>query len=140
VGQIQRQPHVSGRHGKRGGQGQVVLSDPIGGRLIPYTLAEQVDADPVTLRKQVERRDQRFIPETPGDIARRHPPRLSVPARHRLDDPLETLTRRQPEQHRTVNSHDTTLACDRRLHRRRIRLWGCRFVVSTRRLALWFGC
>jgi len=120
VGQVQRQPHVSGRDGKRGGQGQVVLSNPIGGRLIPHKLAEQVDADPVTLRKQVERRDQRFIPGTPGDIARRRPPRLSVPARRRLDDPLETLTRRQPEQHRTVNSHDTTLACDRRLHRRRI--------------------
>ena len=107
VRQVQRQPHVCGRNGKRGGQGQVAPGDPIGRRRVVHKLADQVDADPVTLPKQVDGGHQCFVPGTSGDVARRRPPRLRVPARHRLDDPLETLTRRQPEQHRTVNAHDT---------------------------------
>ncbi len=106
VRQVQRQPYVCGRVRKRGSQRQVVLSDPISRRLIAHKLAEQVDADPVTLRKQVDGRHQTFVPGAPGDIARRRPPRLRVPARHRLDDPLKALTRRQSEQHRTINRHD----------------------------------
>jgi len=53
---------------------------------------------------------RRFVPGTPGDVARRRPPRLRVPARHRLDGPLEALTRRQPEHHHTVNCHEASLA------------------------------
>ena len=69
MGQVQRQPHVRGWDPKRGGQGQVVLSDPIGRRPVPHEFAEQVDADPVTLRQQVDGGGQCFVPGTPGDVA-----------------------------------------------------------------------
>ncbi len=107
MGQVRRQPHVRGRDGERGGQSQVVPGDPIGRRLIAHRLTEQVDADPMTLGEQVDGGDQCFVPRAPGDIARRRPPRLRLPAWHRLDDPLETLTRRQPDNTARSNSHDT---------------------------------
>jgi len=69
MGQVQRQPHVRWWVRKRGGQGQVVLSDPIGRRPVPNEFAEQVDAHSVTLRQQVAGGGQRFVPGTPGDVA-----------------------------------------------------------------------
>lgn len=42
-----------------------------------------------------------------GDVERNRSPRPGIPAGHRLDDPLHKLTRRQPEPHLAIKSHDT---------------------------------
>lgn len=107
VRQVSDSHTSAGASGSAAARARQILGDPVSDRLIAHMLAEQVDADPLTLREQAGGGGQCFVPGPPGDLARRRPPRLRVPARHRLDDPLKALTRHQSEQHRTINRHDT---------------------------------